>query len=374
MMKDRALKVKDGDVTAAVNALLRELLGSGRLDAVLVPQEVPSKRMAFDVLVSDPKRLDASVFAPVMPSSTAATISRMTRERGADRKTGVVMRPCQIRALTELVKINQADLDNLFIIGVDCPGTFSVNTYSEFPDGKDPLDVILDSPGEEGSPAEEHLRTACLACPDPVPVGADVTIGIFGEDLEHEVLVRPDTPKGEELLEGLDLKERKGTGGRDKAVLDLQERRRSHRQEIIERHEELKGIEAQTRFYDKCVNCHNCMKVCPICYCRECLFESSVFDMEGYRYLNKARSKGLYKMPNDSLLFHITRMNHMILSCVGCGLCQQACPSDIPLMDQLIPVAENAQKKLEYEPGRSLDEKIPMVVYREDEFTDVGES
>jgi formate dehydrogenase subunit beta len=78
-------------------------------------------------------------------------------------------------------------------------------------------------------------------------------------------------------------------------------------------------------------------------------------------------------MPRDSLLFHVGRMNHMILSCVGCGLCEQACPSGIPLMDVLIPVAENAQKELDYVPGRSVEEKTPMVVYREDEHTEVGE-
>ena len=81
-----------------------------------------------------------------------------------------------------------------------------------------------------------------------------------------------------------------------------------------------------------------------------------------------------FKMPDDSLLFHVTRMNHMILSCVECGLCEQACPSDIPLMNVIIPVAENAQKELDYQPGKDPEERTPMVVYREDEYTDVGES
>ena len=116
------------------------------------------------------------------------------------------------------------------------------------------------------------------------------------------------------------------------------------------------------------------MKMCPICYCKECLFESSVFDAEAYKYLKKAISKGLLKMPNDSILFHLGRMNHMVLSCVECGLCEQACPSEIPLMDFIIPIAENAQKEFKYSPGKDPKEKIPMIVYREDEYKEVGEA
>jgi formate dehydrogenase subunit beta len=115
------------------------------------------------------------------------------------------------------------------------------------------------------------------------------------------------------------------------------------------------------------------MKVCPICYCKECLFDSSVFNLEANKYIGKAEKKGLFKMPNDSLLFHTTRMNHMVVSCVGCGLCQQACPSDIPLMEIIIPISENAQKKLEYLPGSNIEEKVPMVIYKEDEYQEVGE-
>ena len=219
------------------------------------------------------------------------------------------------------------------------------------------------------------IRSACRACLTPAPVEADLVIGLFGADTGKELLIQTDTPVGGKLVEGLDLKESKSkyTQDREKALKDVLNERERSRSEIIERMGEKRGVGGLSVFYEKCVNCHNCMKACPICYCKECLFDSSIFDMEAYRYLKKAESKGLYKMPNDSLLFHVTRMNHMILSCIGCGLCEQACPSGIPLMDVIIPVADEAQEHLEYRPGSSADDKAPMVVYREDEFTDVGE-
>jgi len=78
-------------------------------------------------------------------------------------------------------------------------------------------------------------------------------------------------------------------------------------------------------------------------------------------------------MPSDALLFQLGRMNHMILSCVECGLCEQACPNAIPLMEVFIPAAENAQKEFDYHPGKEKTEKVPMIVYRENEFLEVGE-
>jgi len=367
------LPVKNKDAVSTCNEFLKKLLASDELDALLVPQEVPSKRIVFPVLISDPELLDTNIFAPVMPASTASIISSITKLGPADRKLGVVMRSCQIRALIELVKLNQASLDNIVIIGVDCPGTYPVNTYSDFPEKKTPTDFILDSLGKKGSEGDKHLRPACLACYDPIPTNADIVIGLYGTDIRKELVVQATTEAGEKLVGLADLKELKDTKHRESGVKEIRERRQKNREAFMEKNVNNQGIEALAGFYDKCINCHNCMKVCPICYCRECLFESSLFDVGAGKYLRKAKSKGLFKMPQGSLLFHVTRMQHMILSCVSCGLCEQACPNGIPLMDLLISVSENAQRALDYRPGKDVEEKSPMVVYQEDEYSDVGE-
>ena len=95
--------------------------------------------------------------------------------------------------------------------------------------------------------------------------------------------------------------------------------------------------------------------------------------MSADSFVKKAENRGLFKMPTDSILFHVTRMNHMIVSCVECGLCEQACPSNIPLMQLVIPVAETSQKEFGYAPGKDPEEKTPMVVFKEDEYRNIGE-
>ena len=187
------------------------------------------------------------------------------------------------------------------------------------------------------------------------------------------MLIQINSDKGKDLLEGIKLEALKDIKNREKAIEAIREEKTKNRSEFINDKSNIKGIDALAKFFDKCMNCHNCMKVCPICYCKECLFESSIFNLEANKYIGKAEKKGLFKMPNDSLLFHTTRMNHMVVSCVGCGLCEQACPSDIPLMEIITPISENVQKEFDYVPGSDKEEKIPMVIYREDEYQDVGE-
>jgi len=122
-----------------------------------------------------------------------------------------------------------------------------------------------------------------------------------------------------------------------------------------------------------CINCHNCKTVCPLCYCKECFFDSPTFEMEAEKYLGWAEKRGTIRMPTDTLLFHITRMNHMATSCVGCGMCEEACPNDIPVSNIFRMVGLKTQKLFDYVPGRSLDEELPLSTFKEDELQEVME-
>jgi len=371
-MTDKILKVKNGDTVTSVNNFLKDLLKSKKIQALLVMQEVPSKAISFPVLISDSDKLNSNVFAPVLPVSTASIISKITKIDSSSGPIGVVIRACQIRALVELVKLNQANIDNIIIIGVDCLGTFPVNVYSDFPEKESPTDFILNT-SKKNIDANKYLRTACQNCKVPIPSNADIVIGLFGLDPKKELLIQINSEKGQKLLEGINLEAVKDTKNREKALKDILLEKNQNRSDFIKEFGKIKGIDALAKFFDKCINCHNCMKVCPICYCKECLFDSSIFNLEANKYIGKAEKKGLFKMPNDSLLFHTTRMNHMVVSCIGCGLCEQACPSDITLMEIITPIGENAQKIFDYSPGSDIEEKIPMVIYKEDEYQEVGE-
>jgi formate dehydrogenase subunit beta len=89
--------------------------------------------------------------------------------------------------------------------------------------------------------------------------------------------------------------------------------------------------------------------------------------------MNWARRKGAYRLPADTALFHLTRLNHMVLSCIGCGMCTSDCPAELPVGVVFRAIGQETQQVFAYEPGRDVEEPLPLITFQEDEWMDVGE-
>ncbi|MFH1648098.1 MAG: Coenzyme F420 hydrogenase/dehydrogenase, beta subunit C-terminal domain [Chloroflexota bacterium] len=370
------IEVREGNLREGINSFLRSILEKKMLDALLVPLELPSGGMTAPALVSDPAMLgNANPLAPVMMVSTARLVSSLTKVAASQRKVGVVMRPCELRALIELIKLKQASRENLVFIGVDCYGTCRVNDYNRLcQETSAPAEELLKRV-KRGD--ESLLRDACRVCEYPAPINADIVIGLIGTDTEKGFLVRADNAEGESILEGLGLKP--GVAAQEKereqAIAELVATHVKNKNELYTRFEvEATGVDSLLSALSSCTNCHNCRVACPLCYCRECFFDSPTFEWEAEKYLGWADKRGAIRMPTDSLLFHLTRLNHMVASCVGCGLCQEACPNDVPVFPIFRKAGEQVQKTFDYLPGRSLEDELPLSVFREEELGEVGES
>ena len=99
--------------------------------------------------------------------------------------------------------------------------------------------------------------------------------------------------------------------------------------------------------FDRCVKCYGCRNVCPMCFCKECSLEES--DLIETAVL-----------PTENPIFHLTRAVHMAGRCIDCGLCEEACPADIPLRTLYKKVADILAADTDYRPGYSRDEKCPF--------------
>jgi formate dehydrogenase subunit beta len=383
MKKEVVIEVKDAKVKEAINSFLESLLEKNLVSALLVPREVPSKDNVVQSLMTNSGGLkEVNVISPVLPVSSARIISQMTRLSSYKNPVGVVLRSCEIRALIELVKLKQASLDNLLIIGVDCLGTYSVSDYQDLcKQGNSPSDELLRK-FKEGR-EDTKLRKACQVCEYPIPSNADLVIGLVGVDFEKNILLKSCTEKGEKILEKFSFLEF-NQSKREESVSKYLSKKIEKRDTLFS---EMKGevtcLRANTHrqsgwenllsVFSTCINCHNCMRVCPLCYCRECFFESPTFEFDSEKYLLWAKRKGSIKMPRDTTLFHLGRMSHMATSCVGCGLCEQACPSNIPLLKIFKTVSYDVQQIFKYVPGRDLEEPLPLTTFKEDELRSVGE-
>ena len=370
------INVKDQDLLSSLKDFFRSILQLEDVSAILVPQHLPMKNVVMPTLVTDPERLDGvDPLAPIFPANTAKVVSRLTR-KPAGGKVAVVLRSCEIRAFIELVKLKQGYMDEVVIIGIDCLGAYKNRDYFKFV-GEDVTKStkkfyqgVLS--GKEAVMDNIDLATACKACEYPVPDSADIIIGLFGIDTNNQLLVQAKNAKGEELLTRLDLPDLEEPEARRDAIESITAQRIAYRDKMFtETTEATNTLEKLTKYLANCINCYNCRVACPVCYCKECVFVTDVFNHEPSQYLKWATRKGSIKMPTDTVFYHITRLAHMSTACIGCGQCSNACPNDIPVMELFRTIAHRTQEAFGYDPGKSIEDDPPLSVFMEDELADV---
>jgi formate dehydrogenase subunit beta len=375
MAKQTALKVSEGRPEKAIQGFLKSLLEKEVVEAILVPKGLPSGDGFVQTLIHDPAKTDGvCALSLTMPVQTARVASHLSI-KNLNKKVAAVMKACETRGIVELAKFLQVKLDNLILIGVDCPGTFEVFDYSKMvQEGKENEklagEILKGMEKGEGVPPQGYaFRTACQMCEYPVPK-ADIHIKLFGYKAEEEVGLEIEEKLWQELEEkGLPLESGNEPSPRSDVVSKVVAERAKKRDAAFQ---EFRGVVKDLQsFLDRfstCIRCHNCMVACPICYCKECVFKTAVFEHEGDQFLRWADRKGGIRMPTDTLIFHLIRMSHMVTSCVGCGLCDSACPSRLPVATLFRSVGDKIQKMFNYVPGRDVNEVPPVATFKENEL------
>jgi formate dehydrogenase subunit beta len=363
-------QVHDGDTLGATRGFLRALFDQQIVDALLVPIE-GAHQSVMPALVKNPTRLDhANPFAPVMEFNSARLVALLTRD-GTSARLGVVLRACEIRALIELVKFNQAKLDHVIIIGVDCFGTYAASAYADaLKQSPDLLPQML-ARARIGDVDGYAFRPACAMCEHPTPHHADIAIGFIGMDSAKALaLAMRDDIAGQMGVRA----DASGADARNAVLANLVALRTTTRDAAIQHfREQMRSDGGFASYFANCLECTNCMNACPICYCKECFFRTSNAARTSRELLRSAERHGALMLPPDALLFQMTRLNHMATSCVGCGMCQAACPHDIPLTAMFRAVGARVQKEFDYVPGRDVNEKPPFMEFKRDELQHIGE-
>jgi formate dehydrogenase subunit beta len=380
------LEVAEGDTLGTLQRFLGRLLTENIVDALLVPQKLPTGDNVVPTLIRDPDKLaGVDPIAPVMPVIAAKAVSNVTATEHGER-LAAVLRSCELRAVIELAKLQQASLDDVILIGVDCLGTYEVTDYAKLIEaGVDPTAEVLAKAAEGQLSAHEgyQLRAACRMCEKPVPGGPDVyhpdiIMGFLGVDPSQQILIEASDDLAEKL--GLEVAKGPSAGSgqspaeRKEVIERLIAERTAERDRVFAAfRERVTGMDGLLAEFSTCIRCYNCMGACPICYCKECIFRTPTFDHASPQYFRWAERKGSIRLPTDTLLFHLTRLNHMVTSCVGCGMCESACPSELPVALIFQAVGQETQATFDYHPGRSLEEEVPVATFREDELTELGE-
>jgi formate dehydrogenase subunit beta len=265
----------------------------------------------------------------------------------------------------ELYKREQVPLDDIILISMDCPGAVPLKNYVEGPEAGEELFKKLLF-GEE-----ETERAICRTCGHFSRTTADLHVGTLGLP-EGKVVIVPATAAGEAVVEALALGE---AGPVEEWEAEVEKRTASRREAREEAHRKLReeagGAEQLAATLVSCIGCHACRSVCPICFCRQCYFDSDAMKVPAANTLARAQRKGAARLPTDTFLFHLGRMAHMSLSCVSCGACEDACPAHVPVAELFGLVAANTQATFDYEAGRDRTEAVPTTYYQVDELEGV---
>ena len=367
----------------AVTSLLKFALESHRVDAVITVKARDGNRYdGVPALIRNPKELMAT--SGTLHCSSP-NITRFLKEylNGAfDEKIAVVVKPCDAKAIIELAKRDQINLDNLVLIGLNCTGTLPSSKAKEIMRTEfqvDPADVIAEDIEEnkltiilsDGVEKEVDLaeledrgygrRENCRRCETNIPRMADIACGKWGTRERGTTFIEVCSGKGSELIEGAvearylraepaGENDKETRRNKDEAASELAKQWQEKDFASLREMSKEDKHDYWFKQFSHCIKCYGCRDACPICYCKHCYLEADrCFIPAG-------------EVPPDTL-FPILRIDHVMDSCVNCGQCQDVCTMELPLSRFIFMLSKELSAVFGYEPGASVDELPPMRSY-----------
>ena len=270
-------------IEATLREEARRLLERGEVEAVIGWRKGEGSLRGVVYIAEAPKEVEHLTFGPLCQGSTANFVKRV------EGRVAVVARGCDARALNVLIQEGQVRREDLFILGVRCPGMVDLRKLLALLGGEPPPSTEVEVRGEEVAVktegeeallrAREVLRGSCLSCEHPDPVVFDLLIG------------------------------KEGRSPAEAPYAEVEEF-------------ELRPPDERWAFWEdefgRCVRCFACRNACPVCYCEPCVFQA-------YPFLDRSSNF----VANG--LFHLVRAMHVAGRCVNCGECEAACPEGIPM-------------------------------------------
>jgi formate dehydrogenase subunit beta len=368
---DRKIAEK-GEHGGVVTALLAFALKEKLVDGVFAVRSGDSRYQGYPVFLTDPDELIRC--AGSLHFATPSLAKNVKKYLDTyNRKVAVVCKSCDARALVELGKINQVNIDNILMIGLNCSGTLAPLPHIKMleAEGIDPYTLIgeeiddsaLTLDFQDGDQRVYDLdeleqrglgrRANCRRCEIPVPRMADLACGKWGLEPERgdNTVIEVCSEKGKQLL---DTAAAAGIIELQKAKdQQVEKREREERKKVdsalLQQTEDFATPEEKFYWFnelDRCIKCYSCRDVCPLCHCKRCVLERDV---------PETVEKGVVPPP---FTFGAIRLLHVAAYCVNCGQCEDVCSSDIPLSKLAHNLSRVAGTLFHYHPGE--DRRAPL--------------
>jgi formate dehydrogenase subunit beta len=353
----------------AIRELLLSLFERKKIGGVFALTKTNTRNYAYTLITNKDLLKNITPTIPLMPTNAGKLLSRLTMIEPVSTPIAVVVRPCELRALFELVKLEQAKLDNLLFISFTCSGVYPTRFMIDGIENK--LKAYWENIRTGHIP--QDLRESCRMCENFVPDNADILLTLMEQDTGTESTLFIKTEKGKQFLE-----DKSGqlieAESESKKIESMRNKRIDEKERIFA---DLKtedfGIKGLTEIFGRCINCHACSKACPVCYCKLCYFESSESEYSSSTLEKELNKRGAVRLPADTVFYHIGRLIHVGITCVACGMCSDACPTNIPISTIFAKLGKRVQQLFDYVPGRNIEEPIPISIFNKEEFEEVEE-
>jgi len=176
-----------GNPLGAVQSFINDVWKGSPLDGLLVHLNGGPTSTTRPRLVEDPKELrKVNPFKPLMTQNAARMIPELVKGQ-KDKRFGALLRPCEMRALTEMRKRGTFDTYNLLTICVDCLGTFPADEYEWRAERKKTSGSLAQETlqfARQGGILAYRYRSACQTCTSPQAQSADINICVSSSHVE----------------------------------------------------------------------------------------------------------------------------------------------------------------------------------------------
>jgi formate dehydrogenase subunit beta len=361
-----------------VTATLVNALETNFIDLALVVKK-KSVYEGIPVLTNDPKEVKESAGSL---HGVPINLAQYVLESMPDKRIGLPTKPCDARGIIELAKRKQINLENVYLIGLNCGGTLhplrmremarAANLFGIDPDSVQREEItggqLFLEYEEEGEEKEQGIkideierqgrgrRDACKSCTTKIPVMADLACGNWGVPQgEKKTFVEVLTEKGAAILNNAVSSGAIEVEDAPEKGIELRKKIEASMQKLAERWKEvldpLIDLSPSERFafyteeLQRCIHCGACREVCPVCACDE-----------DAKCLELNEENDAYAIS----MYNLIRIVHLMDSCIHCGQCDEVCPVDIPLTLIQRRFSERMQRHLEYTPGLDVTQTPPL--------------
>ena len=293
------------------------------LDLIIGYEQNSDMVKVSPVFIKTPEDTEKMIFNRFCINNLATYSYFLSRQNNG--KFGIVLKPCDIKSIVQLISEGLLTRDRVNIIAVGCSGILDYKKISRKVSGakinyagiENGNLVLNTSEGIFELKTENFFADKCYTCKiyDKPP--------IYDEFIENDR--KPDITFIEEY----------------KDIADF---------ENLELNEIYKYWDSQ---FSRCIRCYACRNICPLEICRDkCISQLDEPHWQSQK-INSAEGK----------FFQLIRVMHLAGRCTECGECERACPMNIPVMKLMKKVNKEIARLFNFKPGVSIDKKPPLLTF-----------